>query len=413
MGKNFRSIGRWLGLASAAVLFLVTVPAAGTHIPTDAGTLRLHLGSDGTYFRYTDAASIVIDQAIGAPDRCLITVTGPLAAISGSDRGPGLVGNGIGVKTGGSQGTPCSQVDTTEDLTVTLVGVPNASRVDLDLELKSNAKVRIEVRSGSTLVGSYEVRSGSSIVSGQGVDGAATEPFTATATNDDPGTTVDESIANCKNQSDSGPDAGGRDNCKLTVNPDFPFDSIKFVPVVGAFSLEGSGDFADNTANDTIFYLTSFDGVIGCTSANNSVTDTDGNAVGTIVRRNNLDGSLCVLKPYSLTANDGDDSVQFDVVDPVVPPQPAAYEFFVTFSQVMTNPLTATLQYDPSAPYTLFVSMPVCTGDPFASPPTPGSIDPSVIPTGDTACLIEVHQHRSGLTTWHGIFLQDITIRGR
>lgn len=417
MGIKNRSKSSLFALGAALVLLLVTVPVLANHvppntIPEDAGTLNLHLGSDGTYFRYSGSATA---QDIGPPDRCLIDESGPLAAISGSDRGPGLVSNGIGIKTGGSQGQPCSQVDSSEFLIVELVGVPNASKVDLDLELKSNASIRIELRLGTTLVGTFFVRSGSSIVPG-GHEGTALEPFTAIVTKDDPSTTtVDESKANCRNASDSGPDSGSRDNCRLTVDPDAPFDSIKFIPDVGEMSLEGSGDFSNNTANDTIFYLTSFDGVIGCTSLNNTVTDSDGDVIGTITRHTNRNGLPCVLKPFSLTASGAGDSIIFDVVDPVDPPQLAAYEFSLTLDQNPTNPLSANLEYDPAPPYVEldFVDMPWCTGNPFADPDSPGSIDSSVIPGTDTACIMDVAQNFDGTTTWHGVFIADIGIRGK
>ena len=138
---------------------------------------------------------------------------GPLAALSGSDQGPGLKDGSIGIKTGGSTGVPCSRVDATEDLTVSLKGVPDAVTAALDLELKGGVRVDIIVSLGGTEVDTFQVRAGGGIVPGEGVDGSATAPFTATATAAQP-------VVNCRNASDAGPDAGSSDNCYVTIEPD-------------------------------------------------------------------------------------------------------------------------------------------------------------------------------------------------
>lgn len=418
VGNRIRSSWRVALLVAGLLLLLTTIPAVGSHLPNDEGTLRLHVGSDATYFEYAPADGAAVQQTIDAPERCELAVNGPLAALSGSDRGPGLNGISIGIKSGGAQGVPCGRVDGSEDLTLSLAGVPLASMADLDLELKGDAKVRLDVRMDGSVVESFEVRSGASIVEGQGVDGAGTEPFTATATTDDPATERDESIANCRNQSDSGPDAGARDNCRVTIDPSLPFDAVSFVPLVGEMSLEGSGDFGDDTDFDTVFYLTSFQGVLGCDAENNSVEDEDGDVVGTIVRYENRDGSDCVLKPYSIVAQtsdpaeEGAQSVTFEVADPGA--QEAIYEFFITFDQELTTPLSAVLQYDPdgSDDYDDFVDMLACVEDYSDLSDDPeGSLNDEAIPSGHQGCIADVSQNWDGTTTWHGIFFGDWKFR--
>jgi len=410
MGKKIRSSWRLLALVSAVLLLMASIPAAGTHEPGHAETLRLHLGTDGTFFRYS-GEGVPVTQAIPAPNRCEITVNGPLATITGSDRGPGLVDNAIGIKSGGPQGVPCSRVDSGENLTVTLVGVPSAVKVALDLELKGGARVEIELSLGGSTVGTFEVRAGAAIVPGVGVDGSGQAPFTASATAGDP-------IANCRNASDSGPDSGASDNCYLTIDPGAFFDSIKFTPLSGEFSLEGSNDHGSNSAFDTIFTLNSFDGVLGCDEDNNSVSIEEGMVSGDITRLQNTDGSDCVLKPFNLDIDTTLDTLSFVPQDNPGDPQPAAYQATLMFSpQTAANPFTSQLQYDQDDDGDVFdfEDVPWCTGDPFMSPDAAGSINTGVIPTGDTWCIVsestEVFSATETRTTWDVVGIGDPKFR--
>lgn len=414
MVNRIRSSWRVALLVAGLLLLLATIPAVGSHLPNDEGTLRLHVGSDATYFEYAPADGTPVQQAIGAPQRCELTVNGPLAALSGSDRGPGLNGISIGIKSGGAQGVPCGRVDGSEDLTLSLVGVPLASMADLDLELKGDAKVRLDVHMDGSVVDSFEVRSGASIVEGQGADGHGTEPFTATATTDDPATPRDESIANCRNQSDSGPDAGARDNCRVTIDPSLPFDAVSFVPLVGEMSLEGSGDFGNDTDFDTVFYLTSWEGTLDC---GQSVSDVDGDVEATITR---LDFGECKPKLFRLLADaeDGDNgSVIFEFDDPAN--QEAFYQAEITFKYDLSGeaPLVGTLEYDPdeSDGYSDFKEMPACVEEPFED----GSPNSDAIPTSENSpdgldhegCVISATQDWEGFTTWQAIFFGDWKFR--
>src|SRR5215204_4323224 len=153
-----RSIATFAAISAALVLGL-----GATSALSDPGTneeaLRLHLGSDGTRFVYSNGGD-PITQTIAAPKNCRITADGPLASLSGSDQGPGLKDGSIGIKTGGSTGVPCSRVDATEDLTVSLEGVPGAVTAALDLELKGGARVDLVVSLGGTEVETFQVRAG-------------------------------------------------------------------------------------------------------------------------------------------------------------------------------------------------------------------------------------------------------------
>ncbi|MRX42211.1 hypothetical protein [Agromyces kandeliae] len=371
-------------------------------------TLRLHLGSDGTRFVYSNDGD-PITQTITAQKNCRITVNGPLAAIGGSDQGPGMKDGSIGIKSGGSTGVPCSRVDATEDLTVSLEGVPDAVFASLDLEFKGSVQVDVIVSKAGTEVDTFQVRAGGGIVPGEGVDGSTTAPFTATATAAQP-------IANCRNASDAGPDAGPLDNCYLTIEPSGSFDAVTFAPLSGEMSLEGSSDFGNDPAFDTIFTLEGFTGELGCTAENSTATIDQGTVYGTFTRLENTDGSDCVLKPYTLTADVGAGTLSFVPVD-VDPPQPAAYRGTVKFApQNSSNPFTSHLEYDQDDDGPLdFVYMPWCTGDPFATPDSPGSIDTSVIPTGHTWCIVSegttIYSATQTRTAWDVVGIGDPKMR--
>lgn len=411
MGKTLRSKWGLLATAVALTVGLATIPAIGSHFPNDSGTLRLHLGTDATEFVYTPATGPVETQTIEEPTRCVIDETGPLAAVSDSDRGVGLVSYGIGVKSGGAQGTPCSRVDATEDLSIGLVGVPLAASADFDLELKGDAKITIEVWLNGSLLEDFEVRSGGSIVGGQGVDGSPGEPYTAMATTDDAATGVDESVANCRNQSDSGPDAGARDNCRVTIDPSVPFDTVRFVPVAGEMSLEGSSDFGDDPATDTIFYLTSYEGLLDCGDTITDISQSE-DVTSRITRYENSDGSDCVSKPYSLLAVDSDPdeddnpTVTFEIEDPAG--QAAIYEAVLRFPDELTTPLSGVLLYDSAPPYDVFKEMLACEEDPYDTSDDPtGSLNDEAIPAGHEGCIVTVKQTWNGYTRWTAIFEGD------
>jgi hypothetical protein len=402
-----RSIGTVAAVTAALALGVGVTALSATG--TGDETLRLHLGSDGTRFVYSNGGD-PITQTIGPPKNCLITVDGPLAGLDGSDRGPGLKDGSIGIKSGGSTGVPCSRVDSTEDLTISLQGVPDAVRATLDLELKGSVRVDIVVSRGGTEVDTFQVRAGGGIVPGQGVDGSQSAPFVATATAAQP-------IANCRNASDSGPDAGPADNCRLTIEPASSFDAVEFRPVSGEVSLEGSADFGSDPAFDTVFTLAGFDGELGCTEADNTATIEEGTVFGSFTRLTNTDGSACVLKPYTLDVDIPAETLSFVPVDNAGAPQQAAYQGTVKFApKNAANPFTSKLEYDQDDDGPLgFEFMPWCAGDPFATPDAPGSIDTSVIPAGHTWCIVSestgIHSATQTRTAWDVVGIGDPKMR--
>jgi hypothetical protein len=375
---------------------------------TDEETLRLHLGSDGTTFVYSNGGD-PITQAIGTPKNCQVTVEGPLASIDGTDRGAGLKDGSIGVKSGGSTGVPCARVDDSEELTVSLEGVPDAVRASLDLELKGDVRVDIVVWSGDIEVETFQVRAGDGVVEGEGVDGSAVEPYTATATSAEP-------VVNCQNASDSGPDAGPADNCYVTIEPGASFDAVTFRPLSGEASIEGSSDFGDDPAFDTIFVLEGYSGELGCTEENGTATIEEGSISGIFTRLQNPDGTDCVLKPYTIDVDIAAKTISFVPVD-VDPPQVAAYQGTVAFGpKDSANPFTSRLEYDQDDDGPLpFQDMPWCAGDPFATPDVPGSIDTDVIPAGHTWCIVAertgIASATQTLTTWDVVGVGDPKMR--
>lgn len=398
-----------LAALSAALLLGLGSMTALSAAGAGEETLRLHLGSDGTRIVHSNEGD-PITQTIGAPKNCRITVNGPLAAITGSDQGPGLKDGSIGIKSVGSQGVPCSRVDATEDLTFSLQGVPDAVSAALDLEFKGAVQLDIVVSRGSTEVDTFQIRAGGGIVPGEGVDGSATAPFTATATASQP-------IANCRNASDAGPDAGPSDNCYVTIEPASEFDAVTFRPLSGEISLEGSGDYGDDPAFDTVFTLGGFSGELGCTEADNTATIEEGNVFGSFTRLENSDGSECVLKPYTLDVDIAAETLSFVPVDNDGAPQPATYRATVKFGpQASANPFTSKLEYDQDDDGPLgFEFMPWCAGDPFATPDVPGSIDTSVIPAGDTWCIVSeatgIESATQTRTAWDVVGVGDPKMR--
>ena len=397
-------------LAAAVLLGLGSIPALSDDGPPAPETLRLHMGTDGTFFEYSNNGTPT-QQAIGTPRNCRITVDGQLASLTGSDRGPGLVDNAIGISTGGAQGVPCSRVDPTEDLTLALGAVPDAAQVSLDLELKGDVNLAMDLSRGGTAVGTFYVRAGGGIVAGEGVDGSMTAPYTATVTDTAP-------IANCRNASDSGPDSGANDNCYLTIVPSASFDTVKFRPVSGAISLEGGGDYGNNAASfETVFTLVGYDGELGCDETNNSVSIEEGTVFGEITRLENTDGSACVLKPYNIAVDSAAGTLSFVPEDNEGAPQAAAYQGVLMFApELAANPFQSHLEYDQDDDGPLgFEDMPWCAGDPFDTPDAPGSINTEVISAGDTWCVVSattsIVSETETRTTWVVVGIGDPKFR--
>ncbi|WP_256842352.1 hypothetical protein [Ornithinimicrobium cryptoxanthini] len=406
---KIRSGLRLIAVSAAVALGLGSVSAAGD---TEAEeTLRLHLGSYGTYFEYSNHGEPIKQKITTAHNKkkdCQLNVNGPLAHLSGSDYGPGMFKESIGINSG-DNGRPCGWVKETEDLTLSLGDVPDALQVALDLELKGDVRVQIVLSHGGVPAGTFEVRSGGGIVPGEGVDGSTKAPFTATATTAEP-------IANCLNGSAN---SGINDNCYVTIIPLGPFDAITFKPLSGKMSLEGGGDYGKKKGKDfeTVFTLVDYDGWLGCDDETNSVTIEGSTVYGDITRLQNTDGSDCVPKPYNIDVDVEADTLSFVPHDNPGAPQPSAYQAMLKFSPAAaTMSFTSLLEYDQDDDGPLgFEDMPWCIGNPFADPDAVGSIDTSVIPAGDTWCVVSESTDLVGggniRTTWNVVGIGDPKFR--
>lgn len=245
-GKRFRVLAALMLVATAAgVMVAVTTSGAAPN------ELRLHLGSDGRYFQYGSTTQ----NLTLASNSCRINSAEPLIDLaSNGSTAPGLgPDNSMGVRSNqGGNGTPCSQVDTTESLTLkpgTSMTGRSFSGVRLDLEMTGNANVTLTLANGSTSA-NYSLLTGTSITPAQAAEPGydTTVPYTVSSS---PGDTTDA----CAAPNSSGPNSGPNDNCEWTVQPGFNFTTLTLTTTVGTVSLEGSADFANNPAFDTVFYL--------------------------------------------------------------------------------------------------------------------------------------------------------------
>jgi VCBS repeat-containing protein len=237
-----------VGLAAAGALFVI--PAMG-----QAGqeVVRLHLGSNGQYFRHLTTTQNLTTARNG----CQITSAENLIDLSSSNGGtsqPGLASLAIGVKSSGSNanGSPCGQVDSVEKLYLQPTGSLAGrlfTKVRLDLEMTGNAVVKLTL-SGPGGLQLYQLQTGTSIVAAQmaepGYD--TTAPYEVSS---GPGDEVDA----CAAPNSSGPNSNVNDNCLWTVEPGFEFNQIEITATVGTVSLEGSGDFGNDPAYDSLLYL--------------------------------------------------------------------------------------------------------------------------------------------------------------
>jgi hypothetical protein len=156
------------------------------------------------------------------------------------------------------------------------MGARSFYRLELDIEVKQNARFELQILRGGEPYGApWVLESGSSI--------SADASYTPGA-----------SHWACMARSDSGPDAGAGDNCRWVING--LGDGFILRATVGEGSLEGGGDFGVAAyANNTVIFLTDAEvGVLGCAN------------------------SLATRSPYTSTIGDGVNSAQCSVtrVDP-------------------------------------------------------------------------------------------------
>jgi len=287
-------------------LFAFQASAAPPSGLPDKGVLRLQLGSSAPK-RFLHEPSL-LSQSILLSGKCGLSLGGPssLATLTAAG-GLGSMGLGpdsIGVFDG-PRGTACYRITSSLGESVTFglgTSVPGPQidanafyRLELDIEVKQNAAFRLDILIGGTVTDQFYMRSGSSIVAGQG----STAPGSP------------DKILNCAAQSDSGPDAGSRDNCRWIVEA--LGQQFRLIPLIGEGSLEGGGDFGTGTAaydNNSLVYLTK--GAIGALGCENTPvpqgtsTSTIGDGVNdaqcTITRIDptNLGGSCTTVVGYVL-----------------------------------------------------------------------------------------------------------------
>ncbi|MDH3426766.1 MAG: hypothetical protein OEM22_08885 [Acidimicrobiia bacterium] len=296
--KTLATLVAFIGLVG---LVLVNVGgASGLHVDPADDVLRLHLDSDGDYFEHGDDVESVtqmLDESGCVVDDA--SQEGPLVSLlSGSTKPVGLSFDSLGIKSQGP-GRSCGRVDGSEEFTISinngedqvLEGL-NVYKMELDIEAKQDARLRVTVKLDELEVGSFELRSGDSVVAGEGTEPDPGTQWLAISTSADP-------IANCLGLTDSGPDNGASDNCRWVVESDFPFDAVTFTVLAGAAGFEGGEDgtaaATSGYGSDSLFFLTDIP------TLNCGDTVATGDAVGeplVSVTRQFQDG--CKLKDYFL-----------------------------------------------------------------------------------------------------------------
>jgi hypothetical protein len=243
-----RRTASFAALALAGSL-VVLAPAMGNTVDD---VVRLHLGSNGQSFTYGSTTQSLTLQR----NTCIINSTEPLIDLSSAPTGtvPGLSQYALGVRSSGSNanGTPCSQTDSVE----TLKFSPGSNltgrafkKLRLDVEMTGNALVQVKLYVG-TAPTTYSLQTGTSITPAQ----AAESGYDTVAPYDVASSPGDETDA-CAAPNSSGPNNAGNDNCLWVIDPGFSFDRFELTTTKGTVSLEGSGDFGNDTNHDSLFYL--------------------------------------------------------------------------------------------------------------------------------------------------------------
>ena len=273
-------------LASVAAAMVLAGISTGAQAGGDFVPLRLQLGALNrfVYEGFTDP----VFQRFYAPGKgsCLLAWTAGDPRLAELTPGggalkelPGFGPTSIGVYDG-PKGTPCSRVSTyaNESLTFALgadtrgiIGANAFDRLELDIEVKGNARLELTMYIAGSIGRTYELRTGSSVVSGVGLNPNAdgTLPVSDAANR----------IVNCSARSDSGPDSGPSDNCRWIISDLGQTFTIR--PLAGEFSLEGGGDWGGTLAydNNTLIFLTHVEeGDLACGGATGQIPIGDGSA---------------------------------------------------------------------------------------------------------------------------------------
>jgi hypothetical protein len=254
-------------VAFVALVGLVLVNlggASGLRADPADFVMRLHLDTDGDYFRHGTGADELTQNLVAG--QCLVDederLPDSLVSVSGSNTGLGLSFDSLGVRSKGP-GRSCGRVSGSESFTISINNASgsdleglNFDKMELDIEAKQDAVVVATAKLDGDIVGTFTLRTGSSATGTP--DGT---PYTATSTSSSPD-------ADClQGVSDSGADSGANDNCRWVVEPDIPFDAVTFTSAGGEFGLEGGEDGTPPATpgenSDSLFYLTDV-GVLDC-----------------------------------------------------------------------------------------------------------------------------------------------------
>ena len=294
-----------IGAGVLTGLLAFVIPAFGSH---DGGDAIIFTSADGVAeFKYPG----LTDQTVTtATNGCQITNGGPGSIMTTAATGgvPGLNDLSIGVKANGrnANGTPCSQVDGAETLTLT----PGAelsgrkfSGVSLDLEMTGNAIVELTFEDGATSK-TYMLYTGTNFQalceSAPTTNGCMTNSDDNVSTAAYEVTSGENDLVNaCAAPNSSGPNNQGNDNCIWTIDPAGEYASVKLtVQDVGTVSLESGAD----TGYPSHFYIANAAPV----AVDDTATTDEDSSKTVSVLGNDTDGDGDTLSVAAVTEVQGD-----------------------------------------------------------------------------------------------------------
>jgi hypothetical protein len=290
----------WFGgtaLAVVALAAIMVVPALGSH-----NDLTLEAGTSSP-LQFNDGATLQ-PIANGSKGCEIAAPVGSLVSMTSSNRGPGLVSGAIGVKSGGSNGTPCSftEFKSKEWLRLDSLTTPWES-MELDVELKDNAWVRVTFIGGTADGEVHELVTGASIEAATNeTPSDMTFPYGAETNTLHP-------VAACASPSDSGPDSGANDNCRWALIPDGTYQGFKIETLEGAVSLEAGLDDTEEL-KASVFYYADYQAV-----PDEFTTDEDTPATWNVMDNDGVAGSVSFSGIGSLPVTpdvSGDGGFTFD-----------------------------------------------------------------------------------------------------
>lgn len=355
MGYLESRLGRRLGALVAASLLAGVSAEAGAY--GSKGRLELTTGKTISSFGFEyqtkngsdsyEPPTVRASQTFGTGKGCTIFLnpvssseTRPMVTLtaSGGRNQLGYVSTSIGVFDG-PQGAPCGRLSKDKDETLALeidsyleeVYFANAfDRLELDIEVKGDVKLRVDVYFNGTKTNDYFLLAGAAQVAGApDPEGKELNPL--------------DDTYKCSASSDSGPDAGPGDNCRLIIND--IGDKFVLVPVTGEVSLEGGGDFDLLPRTRTHIYLTEADGILDCGDPTPPATSGDLTCNAT---RESAGTETCYPVPYVFRAEGNQCRLSVDAGD-----QQFVANIFATFKSesqktagVALNNLTAWIPAD-------------------------------------------------------------------